>query len=512
MQGGAEISSLDGLELSLDDDGIMWEAANVNSDAFDSNRVSPYGSETTGDVDSSVLCSTRSHTNNKSTKGDDTDEDVVDLQEEESLQMLALPEEELQEKAAEVVPLGERISRILKSVAKEENNETDSAINNCHDKSNPPISQQKRESPLDRAMAVRERVKSMTLPRARERSPSEGPPSQLVQKSDANYQREHLSKQRTEPHGVAQANIIHKTQPEFDTLDDMSSSSYAAVNIKPAYGQSVGEKGIAGSGKGVDKMLNRFELAEPGEDQGKAGERLCKPPSSPGREMLPKMDGAHVLPDHQHQALHERCSPPETGSPSTPATVGTPTTCKNQHLETQSTEVSEKGILVHDNLNSDASKIKKQFSTSGSPFMRQASIMLEEQNLQQFETAALKPAKELRARFMSSHSSSEDSSLHSLSLPAKPVTLTNQEDESTDMDMDYDLESDLQNLSVPGVGRGHGVPSFRPTVKKARALQRKPRISRTAGARYGKPAILPEITDGKFHYAYFQGFFVFFFK
>ncbi|KAL8617470.1 hypothetical protein ACOMHN_048738 [Nucella lapillus] len=226
-------SSTDGLELSVDENGILWEAADSMSEASESYRISPYGSETAGDVDTSVLMSSHHASHRPVARGgQDTDEDVDSLDDEGVVQtpkengvlrisdegilrsndeilrpseekvlhkseaaMLRLSEDDLEVNAKKTsrkrenpypMPLDERITRILKTVDREEDSEHLDMLREKKENSFPRRHlmdrsaavygtyrrgpQPKTESPLERALAVQNRVKSLTYPRSGKKS------------------------------------------------------------------------------------------------------------------------------------------------------------------------------------------------------------------------------------------------------------------------------------------------------------------------------------------------------
>ena len=122
-------SSTDGLELSVDENGIMWEVVDF-SETSESYRMSPYGSETAGDVDSSVLLSSRCPSNKRVVNGgQDTDEDVDSLDDEGILRPSGEGKDinakkTSPERNTPQLPLRERISRILKTIGRDEDSES----------------------------------------------------------------------------------------------------------------------------------------------------------------------------------------------------------------------------------------------------------------------------------------------------------------------------------------------------------------------------------------------------
>ena len=265
-------SSTDGLDLSVDENGIMWEVVESFSEASESYRMSPYGSETAGDVDTSVLLSSRSAGNNRVLNGgQDTDEDVDSLDDEGILRpsgegrgsnakKIAL------EKSASHLPLGERITRILKCIGRDEDSESlDLLIKQNNDRpgrdsklvarnatsvygTERRVARPQTESPLERALAVQNRVKSLTFPRTGKKSVtiSDTSSSDLVPKPPATRRNgkgfERSARQRKANPDPDPAPDPTPPQPRparqelslrLDPLDDFSSSSYASFPGTP---------------------------------------------------------------------------------------------------------------------------------------------------------------------------------------------------------------------------------------------------------------------------------------
>nr|KAG5688097.1 hypothetical protein BaRGS_031290 [Batillaria attramentaria] len=140
-----------------------------------------------------------------------------------------------------------------------------------------------------------------------------------------------------------------------------------------------------------------------------------------------------------------------------------------------------------------------------SPLQRQSSVTTDESSdMKKYENADLVPAKQLRARFSHASNSSLQSSSDSLSppmpraqspiLPRPPSPQDKGDNDSTD----FDLESDLEKFTAPGIGAGfsgmrRGLATGKPGGKKM--AQKKTRAKRYAAAKNTQQLAAPDIMD-----------------
>ena len=257
-------SSTDGLELSVDENGIMWEAAEF-SETSESYRISPYGSETAGDVDTSVLLSSHSPSNKRVVNGgQDTDEDLDSLDDDGILRPSRGgrggidSKKTSQEISTSQLPLGERVSRILKTLRRDEDSESLDLLiklnNDYTDRDKPAarnatsvygterrVSRPKTESPLERALAVQNRVKSLTFPRTGKKSvtisdtsssdlmPKPPPPHKNGKRFECNARPLRTTDPGLPRPGAATQEASLMPEP----FEDFSSSSYASFPATP---------------------------------------------------------------------------------------------------------------------------------------------------------------------------------------------------------------------------------------------------------------------------------------
>ena len=273
-------SSTDGLELSVDENGIMWEAAEF-SETSESYRISPYGSETAGDVDTSVLLSSHSPSSKRVVNGgQDTDEDLDSLDDDGILRPSrggrrgSDSKKTSQEISTSQLPLGERVSRILKTLRRDEDSESLDLLiklnNDCTDRDKPAarnatsvygterrLSRPKTESPLERALAVQNRVKSLTFPRTGKKSvtisdtsssdlmPKPPPPH----KNGKRFERNARPLRATDPGLPCPGAAMQEASLTPEPFEDFSSSSYASFPTTPfPRGQAAKDTPPASSG------------------------------------------------------------------------------------------------------------------------------------------------------------------------------------------------------------------------------------------------------------------------
>ena len=248
-------SSADGLELSVDENGIMWEAVDSFSEASESYRMSPYGSETAGDVDSSVLLSSRSPGNRPMVNGGQDTEDEIDSLDDDGIMRPSADSIGLASKKASSergesqMPLGDRITKILKSIGRDEDSESLEVLMRSKDlrpldldRTAAVYGTERRtprpqtQSPLERAREVQDRVKSLTYPRTRKKSVSvsDAVSSKMVPHPPAVGGKDSGSMKplagKVVEHGKLHSSPTRPEERELlDSLEDFSSSSYASV-------------------------------------------------------------------------------------------------------------------------------------------------------------------------------------------------------------------------------------------------------------------------------------------
>ena len=253
-------SSTDGLELSVDENGIMWEAAEF-SETSESYRISPYGSETAGDVDTSVLLSSHSPSSKRVVNGgQDTDEDLDSLDDDGILRPSrgGRNSKKTSQEISSQLPLGERVSRILKTLRRDEDSESLDLLikmnNDCTDRDKPAarnatsvygterrVSQPKTESPLERALAVQNRVKSLTFPRTGKKSVtiSDTSSSDLMprppppHKNGKRFEHNARPLRTTDPGLPRPGAATQEASLTPEPFEDFSSSSYASFPTTP---------------------------------------------------------------------------------------------------------------------------------------------------------------------------------------------------------------------------------------------------------------------------------------
>ncbi|KAK7467884.1 hypothetical protein BaRGS_00036889 [Batillaria attramentaria] len=532
-----EDSSTDGLELSIDDNGIMWEAANSFSDLSESYRMSPYGSETAGDVDSSVLLSTHSLTNQGVLKAQDTDDEVEIFDDADFLEATTLDDDNLDanyeggnkrvQGRKTVLPLGERISKILKCVGKDDDDsekqqpagKSEMEKKFAAGKDSKPTPQPaergvkpKRESPLERALAVQNRVKSLTFPRERKRSVtlSDTSTSELADKpADANREGK-VARPVRKPRRKTESFLGSRSRRvEFEPMEEFSSSSYASVNVPSPAKREHSPTPIPQFPDKVQGREAHLSAELGGSARGGLGDHLRQrettEQNSDRKAVLDEKD------DSESQNASKSTAAQNTPPPAKPDRAGNFLQAAfsgiMQKIGYDTSDSAEKQAPATEDKHEESTPIVGQNPvTVISPLQRQSSVTTDESSdMKKYENADLVPAKQLRARFSQASNSSLQSSSDSLSppmpraqspiLPRPPSPQDKGDNDSTD----FDLESDLEKFTAPGVGAGfsgmrRGLATGKPGGKKM--AQKKTRAKRYAAAKNTQQLAAPDITDG----------------
>ncbi|KAK7111093.1 uncharacterized protein [Littorina saxatilis] len=543
--------STDGVDLSVDENGIMWEAVDSFSGNSESYRMSPYGSETAGDVDTSVLMSSRSPGNKRVPRGgQDTDEDIDSLDDDGILRPTKDRGSLHCQKGSHgrrAPQLGDRMDRVLKSVGEDDldtesmellmkqpkghgmrnNNIASRNATSVYGTSRRVPRPEVAESPMERALAVQNRVKSLTFPRTEKKSVtiSDTSSSEFVPRRPAVNSVGSGPKPAARQRKVMNADRPHPTpaleEEGPEPLEGFSSSSYASM--PPPHPLA---KGVLGA-TAVQKIQTDEAASKPA-----GAERNISPQNWMKNESAPLSNVSNKAPEKEAVASDSqpqvRAKQEQRGSDHFTNAVdderrlnksedshrnadrngfnleetqndnqGKDTDLRGQDLSQSSLNTTPH--TQHNNATENSqpetatSTIKRQPS-SNTPLTRQASISTDESDMKKFAEAPLKPASQLRARFAQSCSessmlSSEGESV-SMSVPRPSTSLQLAKEDSTD----FDLESDLEKYTGLGGGDGGrrgslaGKSGIRKTVlkktkgKKAGGKQKVPNAVEDSGS------------------------------
>ncbi|XP_076438053.1 uncharacterized protein LOC143277172 [Babylonia areolata] len=608
LHGCLDDSSTDGLELSVDENGILWEARDSEAtEASEFYRMSPYGSETAGDVDTSVLLSSHHANQRRGGHGaEDTDEDVDSLDDEGILQpatqgVLPMSEEGILRSDDEVLKpseeqvlqaseeamlqlsfddldvgmqrtspradnqhmgLGERINRLLKTAGEDEGSESSKGLHKKRRNGNIShrghltnrnttlvygtdgrVPRHQTESPLERALAVQNRVKSLTYPRTSKKSvtisdmlaanhKAEPPEGKRVGNGTKLVSRQ-PNAEPSRPGPNHPTPVTPEGLSRSDGLEDFSSSSYASIpsrlgtqgNTNQAPVKTLETSNTSSNSEAQDDALatTSFNNTQDGAMSDrkaclsalKAGEALKvagnSVASNSNEPVFPDADSTNLLMDGRkkhaddfHGADHkgkqgESVRTVENVIRTTSSVLEqkpcqtTRTYQSTSHAEPEEPrEPSEPTPLKR-----AAVKPQPSNNTTTTSLTRQVSVSMEEAELQQFVSAAAPPApaNQPRARISSSHShssmqSSENESVCAsppLSLP--PPQPRGKEDEDS---TDFDLESDLEKFGGAQGGLRMGVVTGKVGGKK---LLKKLKMRKAGGRKQSPQRTAPDTCE-----------------